>query len=193
MNLMTYNDFKSLLNSSMGNYYKGRWKYFKEVIKIIKNENIKSVLEIGPGLLPIVKDSDILLNPQDDHFGKPNEYHGKVIIHDITIKPWPIKDKEYDLLIALQVWEHLDNKQSRAFREAARTSKMAILSFPYLWEGGKEKSTHRAHRNIDKELIGDWTLNIKPEKIIEIPKTGHEFSKGSRLIYFWKFDKEITP
>ena len=67
---------------------------------------------------------------------------------------------------------------------------MAILSFPYLWEGGEEaKPSHRAHRNIDTELIGDWTLHIKPEKIIEINRTGDEFSKGKKLIYFWEFNK----
>lgn len=55
------------------------------------------------------------------------------------------------------------------------------------WDGGEEKPSHRAHRFIDQELIGDWTLNIKPEKIIEIPRTGDEFSKGPRVIYFWKF------
>lgn len=41
---------------------------------------------------------------------------------------------------------------------------MAILSFPYHWEGGEEKPNHRAHRDIDRQLIEDWTLNIKPEK-----------------------------
>jgi hypothetical protein len=50
------------------------------------------------------------------------------------------------------------------FREVMRISKMAILSFPYHWEGGEEKPNHRAHRDIDRQLIEDWTLNIKPEK-----------------------------
>ena len=186
-NIMTYQDYEELLNGPKGHYYIGRWEYFKEVIKIIQNEKFQSVIELGPGLLPIVKDSDVIMNPEEDSFGKPSEIRKKVFTFDATTKPWPIHDNQYDLFIALQVWEHLDNKQSRAFREVMRISKMAILSFPLQWEGGEEKPSHRAHRFIDRELIEDWTLNLKPEKIIEIPRTGLEFSKGPRIIYFWRF------
>ena len=184
---MTYDDYHELLSGPRGQYYIGRWEYFKEVLKLIQNEKVERVIELGPGLLPIVKNSDLIMNPEEDSFGKPNELNGKVFTFDATTKPWPINDKQYDLFIALQVWEHLDNKQSRAFREVMRISKAAILSFPYHWEGGEEKPSHRAHRCIDREIIEDWTLNIKPEKIIEIPRTGTEFDKGPRIIYFWKF------
>lgn len=187
LEIMTSEDYEELLKGPRGQYYIGRWEYFKEVIKIIQSERFKSVLELGPGLLPIVKKSDVIMNPEEDSFGRPQETKGKVLSFDATMKPWPILDKQYDLFIALQVWEHLDNKQSRAFREVMRISKMAILSFPYHWDGGEEKPSHRAHRFIDRELIEDWTLNEKPEKIIEIPRTGSEFSKGPRIIYFWKF------
>lgn len=187
LDLMTYNDYEELLNGPHGQYHIGRWEYFTEALKIIQSERVNTVLELGPGFLPIVKNSDIMINPENDQFGQPTETNGKIIIHDATIKPWPINDKAYDLFLALQVWEHLDNKQSRAFREVMRISNKAILSFPYRWEGGEEKSSHRAHRSVDKELIGDWTLNIKPERIIEIPRTEGQFSKGPRIIYFWKF------
>lgn len=187
LSLMTYKDYEDLLKGPRGQYYIGRWEYFKEVLKIISNENVKSVIELGPGLLPIVKNSDVIINPEEDSFGRPNEFSGKVFTFDATTKPWPIKDKEYDLFIALQVWEHLDNKQSRAFRQVMRVSKMAVLSFPYNWEGGEEKPSHRAHRLIDREIIEDWTLHIKPENVIEIARTGPEFNKGPRIIYFWKF------
>jgi hypothetical protein len=40
---------------------------------------------------------------------------------------------------------------------------------------------------IDKELIGDWTLNIEPIKFLEIPRTSEKVSRGPRLIYLWKF------
>jgi len=187
IDLISFDDYKKVLSSSHAEYYTGRWEYYKEVINIISQLKIESVLELGPGFLPIAKSSDLMLSPDDDHFGKPNNVNGKVIIHDATIKPWPILEKKYDLLIALQVWEHLDNKQTRAFREVKRTSKNAILSFPYAWTGGEQKPSHRAHRDIDKELIGDWTLNIPAREIIEIPRTGPGFSKGKRLIYFWEF------
>jgi hypothetical protein len=187
IDLISFDDFKKLLDSSHREYYTGRWEYYKGVINIIAKFEIESVLELGPGFLPIGKTSDIMLSPEEDQFGRPNNYAGKTIVHDATFKPWPILDKQYDLFIALQVWEHLDNKQARAFREVVRISKKAILSFPYGWTGGEEKQSHRAHRDIGKELISDWTLNITPREIIEISRTGPEFSKGPRLIYYWEF------
>lgn len=187
LDTMTYFDYEDLLQGPRGSYYTGRWEYFKEVITIIGQEDIHSVVELGPGLLPIVKNADLILNPEEDSFGKPGELTGHHYRFDATTKPWPIDDKKYDLFIALQVWEHLDNKQSRAFREVMRISRSAILSFPYHWEGGEEKPSHRAHRGIDREIIEDWTLHVKPEKMIEIARTGPEFSKGPRIIYFWKF------
>ncbi|MFH1256293.1 MAG: hypothetical protein V1494_03280 [Candidatus Diapherotrites archaeon] len=60
---ITFSEFKKL--EIQDSYYKGRWPYFKEVIKIILAENPKEVLELGPYKRPIVKGSDIMdLNPQ---------------------------------------------------------------------------------------------------------------------------------
>ena len=185
IDLMTKDDYELLLRSSHGQYYAGRWEYFDKVINIVKDLGVNRVIELGPGLMPIVKNGDVMLSPEDDQFGKPEKIQGRVIIHDGTIKPWPIEDKTYDIRIGLQVLEHLDNKQCRAFREIMRISERAILSFPYLWTGGKEKPSHRAHSHIDKELIADWTLNVRPKDVIEIPRTGPEFSKGPRLVYYW--------
>ena len=189
MNLMTKADFNLLLQSERGEYYIGRWAYYSEVIRIATPLPVQRALEIGPGLLPVVKDADVMLSPLDDQFGTPDTFAGKKIIHDATVRPWPIGDKQYDLVVALQVFEHLDNKQSRAFREVMRVSRRAILSFPYLWKGGEEaKPTHRAHRDLDRQLIQDWTLNLTPKETVEIPRTGPEFSKGPRLISYWEFD-----
>jgi hypothetical protein len=187
--LMSYEDYKSLLiEGPQADYYLGRWDYYKEVIEIIKRENVKNTVELGPGYMPIVKNGDVILNPLDDPFGKPNESDSKEYVFDATITPWPIADKTYNMFIALQVWEHLDGKQTRAFREVMRIAKKAILSFPYNWDGGIiDRPSHRAHRDIDMELIRDWTLGIEPKLTIEIGRTGPEFSKGPRMICFWDF------
>jgi len=187
MNLMTEADFQSLLQTDRGEYYIGRWAYYSEVIKIINSLSIDKVLEVGPGMIPIIKDADIMLNPLDDQYGIPSEFSGSRIVHDGTVSPWPMEDKSYDLVIGLQVFEHFDNKQTRAFREVKRIAKRAILSFPYLWSGASDKPIHRAHNDIDRQLIDDWTLNVEPQKVIEIPRTGSAFSKGPRLIYYWEF------
>ena len=188
MDLMNYSDFQELLNSSRGKYYEGRWAYFSEVIKIIKeNQGISKILELGPSVQTIVKKCDIMVKPENDVWGRPQEYILKEYEHDATVAPWPIRDKEYDLFIALQVWEHLEGKQKQAFKEVMRTSKMAILSFPYMWDCPKDNANYPEHHMIDEKIISEWTLNIQPIKVIKIPRTGEKVSKGPRIIYFWKF------
>ena len=185
--LMTIDDFNHLLQGERGFYFEGRWAYYSEVLKLVGESDCESVIEMGPGPVPIVKNGDIILNPLDDQFGKPAFDCGQTYVFDGTVSPWPIADKQYDLFIALQVWEHLDNKQTRAFREVMRIAKRAVLSFPYHWDGGEEKPSHRAHRDIDRDLIDDWTLHIPPTKTIEIPRTGPLFAQGPRLICYWEF------
>ncbi len=187
METMTYQDYEQLTQGLKGEWYTGRWSYYAPVVELVKEINPNSVLEIGPGGHTIVKGGDILVRPEDDYWGRPHAHIARVIEHDATEKPWPIADKQYDLVIALQVWEHLGNKQSRAFREAQRVAKSAIFSFPYLWDCPKDNANYPEHHMIDKELIGDWTLNLPPERIREIPRTAPKVSRGPRLIYWWRF------
>ena len=99
-------------------YYKNRWGYISEVIKLIKDfenkYNIKKVLEIGPYLLPIVHESDIIDNVKRDNLISD----GKFILQDASEVPWDIE--QYDLILALQVWEHLGTSQQKAFAEAQK-------------------------------------------------------------------------
>ncbi len=93
---------------------------------------MEKVLELGPAFQTIVKNCDIMVKPEIDVWGRPEKYINKEFKHDAIVVPWPIDDKAYDLFIALQVWEHLERKQKEAFEEVMRTSKAAILSFPYM-------------------------------------------------------------
>lgn len=183
-----YSDFEELLSGEHGDYYQGRWEYYKEVVKLVEEINPSGVLEIGPGLFPIVKACDVMVNPDDDVWGRPRSNANRVFIHDATEKPWPFKDHEYDLAIGLQVWEHLGNKQSRSFREAMRVAKNIILSFPFQWDCPRDNPNYPEHHKIDDELISDWTLGIKPKRIIKIERTGEKVSKGPRAIYHWELD-----
>ena len=96
-------------------------------------------------------------------------------------------NKEYDMFIALQVWEHLVGRQREAFNEVMRISKMAILSFPYMWNCPEDNANYPEHHMIDEKIISEWTLGVEPMKIVKIPRTGEKVSKGPRLIYFWRF------
>jgi len=169
MRLMTYSEFEELRKQDPY-YKKSRWGYLKEVIGIITKESFNSVLELGAYKQPIVHGSDIMdVNPN-----RPNLTY----LHDATRIPWPVENSKYDLFIALQVWEHLKDKQKEAFKEVIRTSKMAILSFPLNWNCPE----NIRHHNITEEKISEWTLHINPVKKIKVGKRSSE-----RIIYFFKF------
>lgn len=166
--LMTYSEFEELRKQDPY-YRKGRWRYLKEVIGIITKESFNSVLELGAYKQPIVHGSDIM----DVHPHLPNLTY----LHDATKIPWPVEDSKYDLFIALQVWEHLKDKQKEAFKEVIRISKMAILSFPLNWN-----CPGNYHHNITEEKISEWTLHINPVKKIKV-----DIRTRERIIYFFKF------
>lgn len=172
METLTYAEFKTLEKND--SYYKGRWPYFKEVISIIKKECPKSVLELGLYKSPIVKGSDVMdVNPYFPNLTYP---------HNATEIPWPIEDSQYDLFIALQVWEHLNGKQSEAFKEVMRISKMAILSFPLNWFFPGD-----SHNRITEDTISEWTLHAIPFKKIKVTQKVFFFLDISKIIYFFKF------
>ena len=175
MDFLTQPEFEEI--TKYDPYYRGRWGYFQTVINILERESFKNVLELGAYKTALVKGSDTMSidepgsyeaeNP-DPTFKMKSTYY-----HDATKIPWPIGDKQYDLFIALQVWEHLGGKQKEAFKEVMRISKMAILSFPFKWYCPGD-----CHHNITREKIIEWTLGIRPVKIKGV---------GTRIIYFFKF------
>jgi hypothetical protein len=158
MNLLTHNEFLTL--SKQFPYYDSksttwsRWDYMSLVIDEIKLLKPSTICEVGTEGISLCKESFIL-------------------DHNLDNVPYPVKDKQFDLFIALQVWEHLHN-QSKAFDEVMRISHNAILSFPYLWNTDKEN----CHYMITKDKISEWTLGTKPEKVIPVK---------NRLVYVWRF------
>jgi len=168
MKFITHEEFKELLRAD--SYWAGRWGYTKVVVEILERENIQSALEIGAKELQVVKDSDVM-----DNGDNPCRYSW-----DAGVSPWPIKDKQYDVVIALQVWEHLRENQQTAFKEVMRTSKMAILSFPHNWDCPNDPM----HHGKDYEVFKEWTCGVVPKKIFHIPSSG---GKRDRIIYFFKF------
>lgn len=125
-------------------YYKGRWEYLNAAAEMLQELKPERVLEIGPG--PTYK--PVLLSTAHtlDIAGKPT------IKHNACKFPWPIQDDSYDVVVALQVWEHLEGAQIPAMAEVMRIAPKAILSFPYLWTKGTE-----IHLGIDSKVIARWT------------------------------------
>jgi hypothetical protein len=139
----TLDEYKAALVTSP--YLEGRWSYYSKVINMVKEIKPKTILEIGSNGFPLFHDS---IKLEVDKMADAHVYW------DITQTPWPFIDKEFDVVIALQVWEHLGNKQREAFIEARRVGKNVILSFPYKWKSGDAD-----HLNITKDIIKYWTLD----------------------------------
>ncbi|MFH1877454.1 MAG: hypothetical protein ABH883_01425 [Candidatus Omnitrophota bacterium] len=161
--LLTYSEFRKV--KKLDSYYRARWSYFSAALDIIKKEPHGKVLELGPRSAPLVKGSDIM-----DIYR-----HGPRItyIHDAKNTPWPQRDKEYDMFIGLQVWEHLGDRQKDAFKEVMRIARSAVISFPY-----KRYSPEDCHHNIDEHIINEWTLGLMPERVVK---------RGPVIVYFFRF------
>lgn len=132
-------------------YYRGRWPYFAEAVRMIsmisgcEDFEAENVLEVGPFKLPLVRGCHTMDN--QDH-GIPRTYK-----HDAGNTPWPISNCSYDLVIALQVFEHFEGRQREAWQEVRRIADWAVISLPHLWPEG----TGKGHAGISLDTIVDWT------------------------------------
>jgi hypothetical protein len=151
-------------------YLKRRWNYYREAISIAKRLAPRRVLEIGTAYIPLFPVSDRLDYKADFH---------PTFLHDATVVPWPIADQAYDLVVALQVWEHLGNRQREAFSELPRVARYALLSLPYRWRS----RTNISHSGIDDQVVLRWSDGRKPVETIELP----HFGRRRRKIYLFDF------
>jgi hypothetical protein len=160
-------------------YYKGRWGYYSAAADIIKREGFTQVLEVGPAAVPLVEGAQLMVYPKaSSHVkGDPATY-----LWDAMQTPWPIGAKRYDAVVALQVLEHLGEKQRDAFKEMRRVARFAVLSFPYRWNTPKDP----IHHNIDDTKITRWTMNLPMVDRIVVPDD--ESPRLLRLVCSFRFD-----
>ena len=150
-------------------YYKSRWNYLGHVVELARLINPRTTIEVGCRQVQIVKNSTIVDTKDID---------GVDYIHDITNTPWPIIGP-FDLFIALQVWEHLKDKQHLAFREVQRLCRMAIISVPWKWKTG-----HNDHIGINNATMLHWTNGVEPKFKIKCT-----IRKIHRMVYFYRFEE----
>ncbi len=175
----THEEFLQLNQS----YFSRRWGYMSAVIDVMRNMEFDSCLELGTNGFRLVEDSDTM---------DLKQYEGLTYLHDAR-EPFPIGDKEYDLFVALQVWEHLHGCQQDAFAEVIRVSRKAILSFPYLWHC--PSSPH--HHGLTHQMFREWTLGVPPVKRFLVlhrhvlPAYLPDFimrHRSARAVYVFDFD-----
>lgn len=155
-----------------------RWYYHRQALEIVKQLKIinpENVLEMGTVGMQLVHGSHTLdFDGGWDFPGKNPTYN-----HNGLIIPWPIKDKQYDIFIALRVFQHLQPNQRMAFLEAKRIANHVILCVPVI---SNDFISQTNPEGISVEQFVEWNNGVKPQKIIEIKSWGN--------IYYWNFSKQ---
>jgi hypothetical protein len=159
-------------------YYNGRWGYMSAALAqattLIRRHGLRTALELGAPVRPILVGADVM-----DIKARPElDPDVPIMIHDATQAPWPVGDKSYDLFLALQVFEHLKDRQPDAFREVRRVARHAIISLPIDWEMDDPRN---CHHQIPNERVLSWFAPIVPTRVIE-----GNAGKRRRLIYVFE-------
>lgn len=158
--------------------WNGRWGYIQPVLNELELISPKTILEIGAYKINLSNISDNMDLEYD--FIDVANLNNKIYIQSAEDLPWNIPDKYYDVVVALQVFEHFENKkQSEVFNEVMRVSKNAIISLPYMWN----KPEDQMHHMITEEIMQKWTNNVAPEKAIQVNTP----DSRKRIIYIFKF------
>jgi len=119
-----------------------RWLYHQKTIEILGYLSTHSVLEAGTMGICVNKDSDTI-DIDLPGAGWPL-YYKPTYNHDLRILPWPVKDKQYNIFIALRVFHHLRDKPKEYLKEMFRISNHIILAFP--------ESTASIYRKISRPM-----------------------------------------
>ena len=145
----------------MSNYWNERkdLNYYKKVIEIINRFNKKSIIDIGSRNAAILSSINSLYTDKTclDIDLIPNIEGIKNIKTDFY--KW-IPEQKYDIIICLQVLEHLDDPITFA-KKLFETGNIVIISVPYKWKKGFCK--YHVQDPVDEDKIFSWT-NIKPKE-----------------------------
>ena len=151
-----------------------RWEYHSRVVELIKFLNISSpsnVLEMGTMGVSCVDGSDTIDYMERWNFpGKKPTY-----IHDARVTPWPIKDKQYDLFVALRVFQHLTPFQREATIEAMRIARKVIVAVPDVY---KNKELPDAKGITYMDFVG-FLDGIHPNLY---------FPTQDEIVYYWDLE-----
>ena len=159
-------------------YYRNRWGYMStallEAARLIESDDIRTALELGAPVRPILVGAHVM-----DKTKRP-EYDTSIpaVTHDATVVPWPVADKRFDLFLALQVFEHLKDRQRDAFLEVRRIARHAILSLPIDWVMDDPRNCHHM---ISEERALSWFAPVVPTRRVE-----HRTGRRKRVIYVFE-------
>lgn len=152
-----------------------RWDYHEKTIKLVKSLKLKearSVLEMGTMGVQIVHGSDTI-----DYAERWNFRNKKpTIMHDARLLPWPIGNKQYELFVALRVFQHLAPFQKDCIQESMRIAKRVILVLPRRYNNRVLPDS----RGITYEELLEYNNGLHPNLCLKT-KNGD--------LYFWDTER----
>jgi hypothetical protein len=136
-------------------YYKDRkhYNYYEKISDILSKLKFTSIIDIGSRKSPVFKKIDNNVYKSSLDLLEINN-DNKNINHIIAdFYKW-VPDKKYDIVLCLQVLEHLD-KPAKFAQKLFNTGNKIIISLPYKWKKGV--CIYHKQDPVDEKLIKQWT------------------------------------
>ena len=154
--------------------------------EMIWKKKPENVLEVGGArgfISKIIQSYGIPVTCMDfSEYCHQNRVVKEFVKHDATIKPYPFKDKEFDLCFSNAVLEHIpDEKIDITIGEIVRVSKRGIHGTPFSKPGNDIDPTHCSiHPK-------DWWINkfkdVAPDYSVEIVDQNYLGAYGSTILF----------
>lgn len=141
--------------NSLEKYYIQRKEsnYYKKVNDILSKLQFTSIIDIGARKSPTLEkvDNNIYKSSLDIIDIKNEDKNINYIKADFYT--W-VPDRKYDIVLCLQVLEHLD-KPTEFAQKLFDTGNKVIISLPYKWPKGR--CIYHVQDPVDENLIKQWT------------------------------------
>ena len=144
--------------SQVKGYYNSRkeFNYYKKIVEIVNDiSDVSSIIDIGGRKSPVLEklDSSIYKSSLDVTSILPYLKDPDVVYIKADFFTWT-PDQNYDVVLCLQVLEHLDNPKEFALKLFS-TGKIVIISLPYKWRKGF--CNCHVQDPVDENKIKEWT------------------------------------
>jgi len=141
--------------NSIEKYYEERkeYNYYKKVNEILSKLQFTSIIDIGGRKSPILEKINNNIYKSLLDISKINNDDKNINYITADFYKW-VPDKKYDVVLCLQVLEHLE-KPTEFAQKLFDTGNKVIISLPYKWAKGF--CVHHIQDPVDEKLIKQWT------------------------------------
>lgn len=142
--------------------------YYRKVVRLAKNyaPQAKSILDVGSFHTPYLRRFGWIREKVSLDV-KPGNLKGIRVVQTDFLQWKP--DKKYDVVLCLQVLEHLENP-SRFAQKLLRCGRLVIISVPYRWTSNTYY--RHIHDPIDEAKLQNWLGRSWNEAVIATEKNG---------------------